>query len=309
MGLQESEMLVTGASGFVGTNLTKYFTQKSIGTIYPISLRQQVPRSIPKGIKYFIHLAGKAHDTNNISSPEEYFQINTELTKQLFDVYLQSPARDFIYFSSVKAAADKVSGILTEDIIPDPQTPYGQSKLKAEEYILSQLLPEEKRVIILRPCMIHGPGNKGNLNLLYKVVKKSIPYPLAAFKNKRSFLSINNLLFIIEQLLNNPHIPGGIYNATDDIPLSTIEIIHIIGEESGITPRMWKLSPTLIRTLAKVGDILYLPLNSERLKKLTENYVVSNQKIKNALGIQSFPVSSREGLLKTVRSFEGALRK
>src|SRR5690606_40901886 len=64
-------------------------------------------------------------------------------------------------------------------------------KLMAEEYILSKPLPDNKRVYIIRPCMIHGPGNQGNLNLLYKVVEKGIPWPLAAFENKRSFLSID----------------------------------------------------------------------------------------------------------------------
>ena len=85
-----------------------------------------------------------------------------------------------------------MQGILTEDTIPNPKTHYGISKLQAENYILDQKLPEGKRVYILRPCMIHGPGNKGNLNLLYTLVKKGFPWPLGAFENQRSFLSIDN---------------------------------------------------------------------------------------------------------------------
>src|SRR5690606_1547157 len=117
--------------------------------------------------------------------------------------FLKRDAEVFIYMSSVKAAADTVDGILTEEKQPNPKTPYGQSKRKAEEYLLNATLPEGKRVYILRPCMIHGPGNKGNLNLLYKFVQKGIPYPLAAFENRRSFLSIDNLNFVILQLLQN----------------------------------------------------------------------------------------------------------
>jgi nucleoside-diphosphate-sugar epimerase len=89
-----------------------------------------------------------------------------------------------------------VEGVLTEEVEPKPLTHYGKSKLMAEEYILSQPLSVGKSYYILRPCMIHGPGNKGNLNLLYQIVQKGIPYPLAAFENKRSFLSIENLCFI-----------------------------------------------------------------------------------------------------------------
>ena len=101
--------------------------------------------------------------------------------------------------SSVKAAADEINGELTEEIIPKPSTHYGKSKLLAEEYILSKVLPPGKRVYIIRPCMIHGPGNKGNLNLLYQLVRKNVPWPLASFDNKRSFCSIENLCFVIKE--------------------------------------------------------------------------------------------------------------
>jgi nucleoside-diphosphate-sugar epimerase len=205
--------------------------------------------------------------------------------------------------SSVKAAADSADGVLAEDIIPEPKTPYGQSKLKAEEYLWSQAWPRDKRVFILRPCMIHGPGNKGNLNLLYKFVQKGIPYPLAAYENKRSFLSINNLNFVIEQLLGNTSIPGGIYNLADDIPLSTNKVINIMANINGTKPKLWKIHPGMIDFLAKIGDKLHLSLNSKRLKKLTESYIVSNEKIKKVLKITQLPLSSEDGLKLTIQSF------
>ena len=187
---------ITGISGFVGKNLSKYLEQQN-HQILSLSLRNSDWKTnLDTSSNAIIHLAGKAHDTKNIADASEYFAINTELTKQLFDVFLKSDVQDFFYFSSVKAAADDVEGILTETHIPNPKTPYGQSKLQAENYILSKEIPAGKRVFIIRPCMIHGPGNKGNLNLLHNVVKKGIPYPLAAFENKRSFLSIDNLNFL-----------------------------------------------------------------------------------------------------------------
>ncbi|PZR07349.1 MAG: nucleoside-diphosphate-sugar epimerase, partial [Flavobacterium psychrophilum] len=247
-------------------------------------------------------LAGKAHDTKNTSAAAEYFQVNTELTKKLFDIFLNSDIRDFIYFSSVKAVADTVDGILTEDVAPNPQTPYGQSKHKAEEYLLSKQLPEGKRLFIIRPCMIHGPGNKGNLNLLFSVVKKGIPYPLAAFENKRSFLSIDNLSFAVEQIISSPVAPG-IYQFADDEALSTNDLIILIGQSLSKKISLWRVPKGLISGVAKVGDVAKLPLNSERLKKLTEDYVVSNAKITAAIG-RPFPVSAREGLIKTFNSFK-----
>ena len=182
-------------------------------------------------IDAIIHLAGKAHDTKNQSLAQEYFDINTELTKKIFDYFLQSDAETFVFFSSVKAAADKVeSKMLTEDVLPKPVGPYGESKIRAEEYLLGKQSEAErlkKRVFIVRPAMIHGPGNKGNLNLLYNIVKKGIPWPLGAFNNQRSFCSINNISFVVEQLITQ-NVGSGIYHVCDDETLSTNELIEAI---------------------------------------------------------------------------------
>ena len=294
-------IIITGATGFVGKNLSKFLKEKG-HHISPLSLRKAW--ELDQNAEAIIHLAGKAHDTKNISIEKEYFEINTELTKKLFDEFLNTAAQDFIYFSSVKAAADTVEGFLDENHTSNPQTPYGKSKLEAEEFLLSQKLPENKRLFIIRPCMIHGPGNKGNLNLLYKFVQKGIPYPLAAFENKRSFLSIDNLNFLILEMLSNKNVGSGIYNFADDEVLSTNELVKLIANTSGKKEKLWKISSKLISATAKMGDVMKLPLNSERLKKLTENYWVSNQKIKNALGIAKLPVSASEGLEKTIKSFK-----
>ena len=294
-------IIITGATGFVGKNLSKFLKEKG-HHISPLSLRKAW--ELDQNAEAIIHLAGKAHDTKNTSAEKEYFEINTELTKKLFVEFLNTPAQDFIYLSSEKTTADTVEGILDENHTSNPQTPYGKSKLYAEEYLLSQKLPENKRLFIIRPCMIHGPGNKGNLNLLYKFVQKGIPYPLAAFENKRSFLSIDNLNFLILEMLSNKNVGSGIYNFADDEVLSTNELVKLIANTSGKKEKLWKISSKLISATAKMGDVMKLPLNSERLKKLTENYWVSNQKIKNALGIAKLPVSASEGLEKTIKSFK-----
>ena len=188
-----------------------------------------------------------------------------------------------------------------------PATPYGKSKLRAENYILSQNIPQNKRVFIIRPCMIHGPGNQGNLNLLYKIVQKGIPWPLASFENKRSFLSIDNLNFLIAEMIENTSVPSGIYNFADDHPVSTNALIRLIAASETKKPRMIGVSKKIILRFAKIGDYLRLPLNSERLKKLTENYVVSNQKVKNALKIKNLPLSAEKGLVNTFKSFNSNL--
>lgn len=288
---------LTGASGFVGKNLISYFNNK-------IKIKKHV-RDSEFLIKEntVIHLAGKAHDSNNISNKDEYYEVNTELTKRLFDSFLTSDSSIFIYMSSVKAVADNVVGILNEDCIPNPKTHYGISKLMAENYILSQKIPSNKRVYILRPCMIHGPNNKGNLNLLYNLVSKRIPWILGAFQNKRSYCSIDNLLFVINELIENITIPSGIYNIADDDYLSTNEIISLISNSNNQKPIIVNISPFIVKFIAKIGDIIPLPLNSERLKKLTESYMVSNKKIKKYIA-NELPLTNKQGLIKTLKSFK-----
>ena len=330
-------LLVTGIYGFVGSNLVAvlkgncHFYGLDIvtffkdGVLQTFSWRDIEPTSFPlQTLPQFdaiIHLAGKAHDTKNQSAAQSYFDINTGLTQKIFDFFLESSAKKFIFFSSVKAAADSVVGdMLTEDVIPAPVGPYGESKIRAEEYIKEHFAfpavsscecspfremtsVTEKQVYILRPCMIHGPGNKGNLNLLYNVVKKGIPWPLGDFENRRSFTSIDNLCYVIEGLLNQD-VPTGIYHMGDDEALSTNELIGIMCEAMGKKPHIWKMNKRVMEGCAGLGTLMHLPLNTERLRKLTENYVVSNAKIKAALGIDKLPVTAKEGLMKTIRSFE-----
>ena len=322
-------ILITGIHGFVGSNLVialreyhalyalDIITPEKEGVVKTFSWKDIETTSFPMQFlpKFdaIIHLAGKAHDTKNQSASQVYFDINTGLTQKIFDFFLESSAKRFIFFSSVKAAADSVVGdMLTEDVIPTPVGPYGESKIAAEEYILSKLRSEhgelkvamqrDKRVYILRPCMIHGPGNKGNLNLLYNVVKKGIPWPLGDFENKRSFTSIDNLCYVVEGLLTKD-VASGIYHMGDDEALSTNELIALMCEAMGKEPHIWKMNRKMMEGCAGLGTLLHLPLNTERLRKLTENYVVSNEKIKLALGIDRMPVRAADGIMKTIRSF------
>ena len=299
----------------------------------------------PLEVDAIIHLAGKAHDTKNKSAADVYFKVNTGLTQKMFDYFLAHDSiKKFIQFSTVKSAADRVEGeFLTEECIPTPVGPYGESKIAAENYIIEKFAPEalkrpfhnftdedavafaevqepngskgsknssgsrikvqgEKQVYIMRPCMIHGPGNKGNLNLLYGVVSKGIPWPLGAFENRRSFTSIGNLQEVIKGLLTKD-VPSGIYHMGDDEALSTNELIEVICSALGKKAHIWRIPRGLMNGVAKIGDVLHLPLNSLRMQKLTENYVVSNAKIKAALGMKEMPVRAKDGLKETIKSF------
>ena len=345
-------ILITGVHGFVGTNLVDALKREH--TIYGLDIISPQKEGIRNTFSWddleketmipevdaIIHLAGKAHDVKNKSAADVYFKVNTGLTQKIFDYFLvHESIKKFVFFSTAKAAADKVDGVLTEDVVPAPVGPYGESKIAAEKYILEKFKNyslqlkdssevdgekveisnfthttdykqstinsklSSKDVYIFRPCMIHGPGNKGNLNLLYNMVRKGIPWPLGAFENRRTFTSVENVCFAVNGVLTKD-VPSGIYNMGDDEALSTNELIEEICKSLGKKAHIWKLPKGLMNGVAKIGDWLHLPLNSLRMQKLTENYISSNAKIKAALGVEKMPVDAREGLKVTLDSFK-----
>lgn len=336
-------VLITGANGFVGSNLLWLLHRdfRLVGLVRqsaasPESLPSMSPQRPPAGTlpgwpeaaaqvpqwpetalfqwdelhhlppaDAVVHLAGLAHDTEGAADEQAYRDVNVELTRRIFDLFLASDAQTFIFFSSVQAVASDLppGAVLTEGHIPHPRSVYGRSKLEAEDYLLQPRSDYPgKRILILRPAMIHGPGNKGNLNLLYQMLQRDMPWPLAAFSNKRSFAGIDNVAFAVKELLEKP-LPSGVYNLADDEPISTNELVRLITESLGRQPRYWKVPKWMVRLLARVGDVLPLPLNSHRLRKLTESYVVSNENLKKALGVEKMPVSAVDGLIRTLKSF------
>lgn len=314
------KILITGVNGFVGSNIAVDLQRKH--EVYGLDVDKSNIQGLTESytwehinnipsIDIVIHLAGIAHDTKNTNDSRIYFEVNSGLTQKIFKWFLSIKSKKFIFFSSVKAVADKVEGeFLTEDTIPKPMTAYGQSKLEAEDYIW-KLFNEfersssdtDKKVYIMRPCMIHGPGNKGNLNLLYKIVARGIPWPLGAFENQRSFISIANLQFVIDQLIEQ-NLTSDTFQIADDESISSNSIVRMIAESQGRKIKIWKINTKFIRLISYLGDLLHLPLNRERLDKLTESYVVSNKKLKRALKIDSMPLSADEGMKRTLMDFE-----
>ena len=283
------KFLITGAYGFVGTNLCKYLAEKGhecLALDIPAAKRDGVPYAsfytwdgldkLPV-VDAVVHLAGKAHDLKKVASEQSYFDINVGLTEKIFAA---AKTTRFIYFSSSKADANGNA--------------YGRSKLAAEQFL-------NGRAIVLRPAMIHGPGNKGNLNLLWGIARRGLPWPLAAFENKRSFTSIANICAAVEALCERGE--NGIYPIADDEMISTNRLIELIAETCGKRAKLWRVPKGVMRMVAKLGDVLHLPLNTERIVKLTEDSFVNNSHLKSQLGWNRMPIRAEEGLRRTLRSF------
>lgn len=306
-------VLITGVSGFLGKGLVNHLSSgKEIALFGHSRNLEKTAAEFKKHsmkmigectaaqldlhrIDCIIHLAGIAHDLSNQYKPEDYYRVNDIGTRKLYDEFLKSKVQKFIFLSSIKAAVDTASVPVTEAVHCEPVTPYGKSKHQAELYIQQQPLPAEKAYFILRPCMVHGHGNKGNLNLLYRYVNSGLPYPLGAFSNQRSFLSADNFNFIVLQLLSRKIEPG-VYHLADSGFLSTADLYRVIAGALGKKARVWNVPQPLIRTMFSLIG------RKRMLTKLTEDMMVSNKKILEQLG-QALPVSLTDGLTTTIRSF------
>ena len=150
--------------------------------------------------------------------------------------------------------------------------------------------------------MIHGPKNKGNLNALFNFIKKGLPWPLGSYKNNRSYLSIENLNFIFNELILNKNICSGIYNVSDNNTLSTNEIIHLIKKETGGKNLILPIPKIIIYLVFSFFSIIKTKYNLNMLKKLTKNYIVNNNKIIKAIN-KNLPLDIEEGMIKTLNYF------
>lgn len=295
---------IFGSSGFIGKNLSKSLREEF--NVLEVSLRNPLwETEIDEKTDIFINLVGKAHDHKGVATDEEYYVANVEIAQKIFSVFQKSSAKMLIHISSLAAIEEYESVTPICETAPcRPVSTYGKTKRICEEWLLGQNLIPQKKLIIIRPPMVHGPGDRGNLDLLYKIISKGIPYPLAAFRNQRSFISVNNFIFYIRQImLSSQKLETGIYHIADDMPVDTREIIEIIRKTENIKSRDLYLPKILVKTVAKMGDVIPIPLNSKKLKKLTNNLIVSNEKINTLLEINNLPLTAREGLELTIKSF------
>jgi nucleoside-diphosphate-sugar epimerase len=129
-----------------------------------------------------------------------------------------------------------------------------------------------------------------------------LPWPLAKYNNKKSYCSIGNLCFIINELINREDIPSGIYNIADNDPISTNELIKLISLSLGKKNKYLNVPKIFIKAIAKIGNIFNLPFNSENIDKLTNSYVVSNSKLLNSIGTE-LPIKTKQGLILTFKTF------
>lgn len=309
----QARVLVTGATGFVGQNLVPYLTMLGFDVV--TVGRKGCMRSydelrndpLLRG-SIVVHLAGRAHDTRGGTSASQFYDANVKLTEQVFDLSESGQAEKFIFVSSIKAVADEATSVIDESTMPHPNSPYGISKLKAEEALSRRAsVGAGMELFILRPVVINGPGVKGNISLLAKCAEWGAPYPFGGFANRRSMLAVDNLSYVIARICVDSIHPST-YIVADDESMSSQFLFEVLCNEFGKRARCFKLPRQLVRASARAGSMLNLPLNVSNLEKLLGSFEVSNIRLLKALDVDELPYTARDGVRSCVVRTPGGLR-
>jgi nucleoside-diphosphate-sugar epimerase len=296
-----SLIVLTGTTGYIGQNLTKFYNAKSKKN-KSISLRfQNWYKMMPQETETIIHLAAINQNTQDSAFDEEYFRVNTELTSKLFRYFISSSAKTFIFLSTTELSDNQLD-MVTESSHINPINPFLKSKYDAEQFIQKQNLPEGKRAIILRVAPLYGRETKSELHNIFSYCK-NFPWFYGAIDTKKSFCNIDNLTEIIYQITENPSFSSGLYNVADDEPIGSTQFVLWIANVLEKKASIYKLPKGILNLIAKMGTIFNWDFNSKKLYEKSHSRVVNCDKLKNELHITKMPMETQQSVLKTIEYY------
>ena len=265
------KILVTGANGFIGTQLTETLansghqvrsTARSITPNSPIT-REIITCDLESadsldhlttGCDAIVHLAGRAHvmSDNPATSESLYLSANVDVTRRLAQSAARTGVKRMILMSSVKVNGESttIDSPFTSQDTPNPQDPYGRSKTQAEQTLWDVASTSGLEGVVIRPPLVYGPGVRANFASLIGIVDRGIPLPLGSIQNKRSFVSVDNLIDCIETTLQTPNAGGQTFLVSDGQDLSTPELIRAIASSLHKSPMLIPIPTALLKLAA-----------------------------------------------------------
>ena len=290
------KLLFTGASGFLGQNvkplLKKIYDVKTLGLTdtdnYKYDLSKEIPL-ISETFDVIFHAAGKAHTVPNSDEEKKvFFDVNYQGTVNLCNALEKSVLpKAFIFVSTVAVYGVEFGDNISEEHSLKGNTPYALSKIQAEQYLVEWCAKNNVKLGIIRPSLIAGPTAPGNLGAMVQGIKTGKYLSIGGGTARKSVLMVHDIATLIPLLVKK----GGIYNVCDDIQPSFRELETIIAKQ--LDKNQPKSIPYFIaKAMALVGDLLgsKAPINSLKLKKITESLTFSNEKAKKELGWQPMNV-------------------
>jgi nucleoside-diphosphate-sugar epimerase len=313
-------VLVTGASGFVGRHLTRDFTARGRsvrGLVRPGAeplepgvdpapaadlLDREALRRACAGVETVVHLAARAHVMRDTATDPlaEFRRTNVEGTRVLLEEAAAAGVRRFVFASSVKAVGEATPrGCWGDDVVPRPVDPYGVSKLEGEEEVRAAGV----RATILRLPLVYGAGVKGNMRSLVAAVRRGVPLPFGAVRNRRSLLYTGNLAAAVHAVLAAPAAEGETFFVSDDHDLSTPELVREIARALGRPARLVPVPPTLFRAAGAVGDlvgrVVPMPLGSGAVERLLGSLCLDVSRLRALAGYDP-PFTPAQGFREMV---------
>ena len=255
------KVLVTGASGFLGTALARRLVEDDIYQVVASARRESnvsvkglqsvIERELGAntdwtfaltGVRVVIHTAARVHVMKDSASTPlaEYRKVNVEGTLNLARQAVSANVKRFLFISTIKVNGESTApgNFFTADEKPDPLDPYGISKWETE-IALCQLAEESgMELVIIRPPLVYGPGVKANFQSMMRWVSRGVPLPFGAINNKRSLVGLDNLVDLIVTCIEHPGAANQTFLAGDGEDLSTTELLYRIGNALGKPARL-----------------------------------------------------------------------
>jgi nucleoside-diphosphate-sugar epimerase len=322
--------LVTGADGFLG----RHFLQKLAERDTPVRAmligdppaeglpgqpeyvtaditRPETLGKAVEGVTHVIHLAARVHMMNDTAEdPEaEFHRVNVEGTMNLLQAANAAGAKRFLLMSSVKAMGEEAPGVFDETSPCEPETPYGRSKLAAEQAIFQFSTDHAIETTALRLPMVYGPGNKGNMLRLLEAAQRGKKLPLGRVQNRRSMVYVGNVVDAALTAAEHPDSAGEVFLVCDSRPYSSRELYDAIGQAMGKDNLLRNVPIWLLRLAGCIGSCLEavtrktMPVNRDVVIRLTSDLVFDASKLRNRLSFES-TVELRDGIARTVEWFD-----
>ena len=262
------KILVTGATGFIGKQLSRSLTDSGhevrctsrSHTSKDFASRELITCDLESagnldhlttGCDAIVHLAGRAHVMSDDPATSEslYISANVDVTRKLAQSAARTGVKQMILMSSVKVNGESTTtgSPFTSQDTPNPQDPYGRSKTQAEQALWEVASTSALEGVVIRPPLVYGPGVRANFASLIGIVDRGIPLPLGSIHNKRSFVSIDNLVDCIATVLQSSTAAGQTFLVSDGHDLSTPELIRSIASALHKSPMLIPFPPALLK--------------------------------------------------------------
>lgn len=288
----EVRVLITGANGFIGQNLYSYIRdevsvvrhgrvgsnrQQLLDDYYEVEVNGSSDwEECLKEVDVVIHLAASAH--NKLGEGSSIESINVDGTINLAEQAINAGVKRFVFLSSIGVLGRSSSHPLDENSKANPDSPYSLSKWKAECKLLDVTNNSGMEVVIIRPVLVYGVGAPGNFSRLVRVVKNFKTSPFALCRNKRSFISVDNLTSFIKLCSRHPEAANQVFCIAESKPISTHELVNAIAIGLGVSIVRLPIPMNFMRIMSKLIG------KSNEAGQLLDDLEVDITKAKTSLG-------------------------